>query len=143
MVLRATRDHGALGDRSLSLVGQRGDMCLRALEPALPAWLPNNEEESAETFGGQWMHIKDAARQDQNGYVSHEGHAEDVTISAGYRTPPVEDDRRASSSLPYQEARCRRFIGHRRNVVKPFIALAAGHELTDENIRLVRDCQSA
>ena len=44
-------------------VGERGEICLRARSnPHYPLGYWNNEEAGAETFGGDWFHTKDAAR---------------------------------------------------------------------------------
>ena len=43
-----------------------------------------------ETFGGDWFHSKDAATQDEDGYVWYAGRADDVIIAAGYRIGPFE-----------------------------------------------------
>ena len=71
--------------------GERGEICLRARSnPHYPLGYWNNEEAGRETFGGEWFHTKDAARQDEDGYVWYEGRADDVIISAGYRIGPFE-----------------------------------------------------
>jgi acetyl-CoA synthetase len=71
--------------------GERGEICLRARSnPHYPLGYWNNEEAGRETFGGEWFHTKDAARQDEDGYFWYEGRADDVIISAGYRIGPFE-----------------------------------------------------
>jgi len=64
--------------------GERGEICLRARSnPHYPLGYWNNEEASRETFGGEWFHTKDAAKEDDDGYVWYEGRADDVIIAAG------------------------------------------------------------
>ena len=71
--------------------GERGEICLRARSnPHYPLGYWSNEEATAETFGGEWFHTKDAARIDEDGYVWYEGRADDVIIAAGYRIGPFE-----------------------------------------------------
>ena len=71
--------------------GERGEICLRARSnPHYPLGYWRLPEASAETFGGDWFHTKDAARMDADGYVWYEGRADDVIIAAGYRIGPFE-----------------------------------------------------
>src|SRR5512132_3919133 len=57
--------------------GERGEICLRARSnPHWPLGYWNNEEASRETFGGDWFHTKDAATQDEDGYVWYAGRAD-------------------------------------------------------------------
>ena len=100
-----------------------------------------------ETFGGEWFHTKDAAVQDEDGYIWYVGRADDVII-AGLPNRPV----RGRIGVP-RACRCSRG-GSRRvarrawgNVVKAFIVLADGYEpseaLTDEIKSHVRERLSA
>ena len=71
--------------------GERGEICLRArTNPHYPLGYWRNDEASMETFGGEWFHTKDAAVQDEDGYVWYVGRADDVIIAAGYRIGPFE-----------------------------------------------------
>jgi acetyl-CoA synthetase len=71
--------------------GERGEICLRARSnPHYPLGYWRNEEAARETFGGDWFHTKDAATQDEDGYIWYAGRADDVIISAGYRIGPFE-----------------------------------------------------
>src|SRR3954468_22104203 len=129
--------------------GERGEICLRAhSNPHYPLGYWRNEEASAETFGGEWFHSKDAAVQDEDGYVWYVGRADDVIISAGYRIGPFEVEsaclehaavREAAAVAPPDELR--------GNIVQAFIVLADGHEPSDrlaEEIKMfVRERLSA
>src|SRR3954453_17728629 len=71
--------------------GERGEICLRARSnPHYPLGYWRNDEASEEAFGGDWFHTKDAATQDEDGYVWYAGRADDVIIAAGYRIGPFE-----------------------------------------------------
>jgi acetyl-CoA synthetase len=71
--------------------GERGEICLRARSnPHYPLGYWRQDEASAETFGGDWFHSKDAATMDEDGYVWYAGRADDVIIAAGYRIGPFE-----------------------------------------------------
>ena len=114
--------------------GERGEICLRARSnPHYPLGYWRNEEASEETFGGEWFHTKDAARQDEDGYVWYEGRADDVIIAAGYRIGPFEVESACLEHPAVREAAAVASPDERRgNVVKAFIVLAEGHEGSDE-----------
>ena len=77
--------------RAARAQGERGEICLRARSnPHWPLGYWRNPEASEETFGGDWFHTKDAATQDEDGYVWYAGRADDVIIAAGYRIGPFE-----------------------------------------------------
>jgi acetyl-CoA synthetase len=114
--------------------GERGEICLRARSnPHYPLGYWRNEEESQETFGGEWFHTKDAARFDADGYVWYEGRADDVIIAAGYRIGPFEVESACLEHAAVREAAAVASPDERRgNVVKAFIVLADGHAASDE-----------
>src|SRR5215212_8664073 len=113
--------------------GERGEICLRARSnPHYPLGYWNNEEATAETFGGEWFHTKDAARFDAEGYVWYEGRADDVIIAAGYRIGPFEVESACLEHPAVAEAAAVASPDERRgNVVKAFIVAAPGNEPSD------------
>jgi acetyl-CoA synthetase len=129
--------------------GERGEICLRARSnPHYPLGYWRNEEAARETFGGDWFHTKDAARQDEDGYYWYEGRADDVIIAAGYRIGPFEVESACLEHPAVQEAAVVASPDERRgNVVKAFVVVAEGHEpseaLADELKAFVRDRLSA
>src|SRR6266850_130852 len=100
------------------------------------------------SFGGDWFHTKDAAVQDEDGYVWYVGRADDVIIAAGYRIGPFEVE---SACLEHPAVREAAVVASpdelRGNVVKAFVVLADGFEPTDalaaEIKTFVRDRLSA
>jgi acetyl-CoA synthetase len=114
--------------------GERGEICLRARSnPHYPLGYWNNDEDSKETFGGEWFHTKDAASLDEDGYVWYEGRADDVIIAAGYRIGPFEVESALLEHACVAEAAAVASPDERRgNVVKAFIVLAEGKEGSDE-----------
>jgi acetyl-CoA synthetase len=124
--------------------GERGEICLRARSnPHWPLGYWNNPAASEETFGGEWFHTKDAATQDEDGYVWYAGRADDVIIAAGYRIGPFEVESACLEHPAVQEAAAVASPDERRgNVVKAFIVVAEGHvggdELADEIKTFVR-----
>jgi acetyl-CoA synthetase len=114
--------------------GERGEICLRARSnPHYPLGYWNLPEAGEETFGGEWFHTKDAARQDEDGYFWYEGRADDVIIAAGYRIGPFEVE---SACLEHPAVREAAAVASpdevRGNVVKAFVVLAEGQEASDE-----------
>src|SRR3954464_6492190 len=120
--------------------GERGEICLRARSnPHYPLGYWNRPEDSEEVFGGDWFHTKDAAMQDEDGYIWYAGRADDVIIAAGYRIGPFEVESACLEHDAVAEAAAVASPDERRgNVVKAFIVLAKGHEPSDE---LVQDIQ--
>lgn len=113
--------------------GERGEICLRARSnPHWPLGYWRNEEASEETFGGDWFHTKDAAVQDEDGYIWYAGRADDVIIAAGYRIGPFEVE---SACLEHPAVREAAAVASpdaaKGNVVKAFVVLAEGHEPSD------------
>lgn len=125
--------------------GERGEICLRARSnPHYPLGYWRNDEAAAETFGGDWFHSKDAASQDEDGYVWYAGRADDVIISAGYRIGPFEVESVCIEHDAVREAAAVASPDERRgSVVKAFVVLAEGHEpsekLADEIKSFVRE----
>jgi acetyl-CoA synthetase len=114
--------------------GERGEICLRARSnPHYPLGYWRNDDAAAETFGGDWFHSKDAATQDEDGYIWYAGRADDVIISAGYRIGPFEVESACIEHPAVREAAAVASPDERRgNVVKAFIVLAEGTEPSDE-----------
>jgi acetyl-CoA synthetase len=114
--------------------GERGEICLRARSnPHYPLGYWQNPEATEETFGGEWFHSKDAAMQDEDGYIWYAGRADDVIIAAGYRIGPFEVE---SACLEHPAVREAAAVASpdevRGNVVKAFIVAAEGHEPSEE-----------
>ena len=114
--------------------GERGEICLRARSnPHYPLGYWNRPADTDEAFGGDWFHTKDAASQDEDGYVWYEGRADDVIIAAGYRIGPFEVE---SVCLEHPAVREAAAVASpdelRGNVVKAFVVLADSHEPSDE-----------
>src|SRR5437870_4129972 len=120
-------------DESPVTPGERGEICLRARSnPHFPLGYWNRPADSEEAFGGEWFHTKDAASQDDDGYVWYEGRADDVIIAAGYRTGPFEVE---SCLLEHPAVAESAVVASpdpmRGHVVKAFVRLAPGQERSD------------
>jgi acetyl-CoA synthetase len=113
---------------------ERGEICLRARSnPHYPLGYWRLPDATAETFGGDWFHTKDAARMDEDGYVWYEGRADDVIIAAGYRIGPFEVESVCLEHPAVAEAAAVAAPDERRgNVVKAFVVPAAGAEPSEQ-----------
>jgi acetyl-CoA synthetase len=115
--------------------GERGEICLKARSnPHYPLGYWNRPaQDTEETFGGEWFHTKDAAREDEDGYYWYEGRADDVIISAGYRIGPFEVESACLEHPAVAEAAAVASPDERRgNVVKAFVVAAGGYEPTEQ-----------
>jgi acetyl-CoA synthetase len=115
-------------------IGERGEICLRSRSnPHYPLGYWQLPDATAETFGGDWFHTKDAARQDEGGYIWYEGRADDVIIAAGYRIGPFEVE---SVCLEHQAVVEAAVVASpdelRGSVVKAFIVLSPDYEATPQ-----------
>lgn len=113
--------------------GERGEICLRARSnPHYPLGYWHNPEATALAFGGEWFHTKDAAREDEDGYIWYEGRADDVIIAAGYRIGPFEVESACIEHPAVLEAAAVASPDQvRGNVVKAFIVLGQDHHPSD------------
>src|SRR5215211_3250861 len=120
--------------------GERGEICLRARSnPHYPLGYWNRPEDSEEVFGGDWFHTKDAAMQDEDGYIWYAGRADDVIIAAGFRIGPFEVESACLEHPAVKEAAAVASPDELRgNVVKAFIVLAEGHEGSDELVKEIQ-----
>src|SRR3954470_16308908 len=120
--------------------GERGEICLRARSnPHYPLGYWNRPEDSEEVFGGDWFHTKDAAMQDEDGYIWYAGRADDVIIAAGYRIGPFEVESACLEHPAVKEAAAVASPDEvKGNVVKAFIVLAEGHDGSDELVQSIQ-----
>ena len=121
--------------------GERGEICLRARSnPHYPLGYWNRPEDSEKDFGGDWFHTKDAAEADEDGYFWYSGRADDVIISAGYRSGPFEVESACVEHAAVHEAAAVASPDEKRgDLVKAFIVLAEGYEPTDDTAREIRE----
>jgi acetyl-CoA synthetase len=114
--------------------GERGEICLRARSnPHWPLGYWNDPQASEATFGGAWFHTKDAATEDEDGYIWYAGRADDVIISAGYRIGPFEVESACLEHPAVAEAAAVASPDPAKGyVVKAFIVLAAGQSASEE-----------
>lgn len=124
--------------------GEVGELAIRNTDKPSPTVgylnLPNR---SAEMFEGEWMRSGDLARVDDDGYFWHEGRADDVIISSGYRIGPTEvEDSLMKHDAVAEAAVVGRPDEKRGEVVTGYVQLSDGQdpspELADEIKQYVR-----
>ena len=124
--------------------GEEGEIAVRRPNPVMMIEYWNNEEETKETFVGDWLKTGDFATVDEEGYFRFSGRDDDLIISAGYRIGPAEIE---DTLIGHQDVVMAAAVGKpdedRGQVVKAFVVLQEGHEggedLASELQDLVKD----
>jgi acetyl-CoA synthetase len=92
-----------------------------------------NPEGTARKFTGDWCRTGDLATRDADGYLWHQGRADDVFKAAGYRIGPSEIENCLVKHPAVANAAVVPSPDETRgNIVKAFVVLAAGCEATAE-----------
>jgi acyl-coenzyme A synthetase/AMP-(fatty) acid ligase len=78
------------GDTTPLGAGQTGLIAIHRSEPGLMLGYWNRPDEDALTWRGDWFVGGDLAQTDEDGYVWHQGRADDVMNAGGYRVSPLE-----------------------------------------------------
>lgn len=73
--------------------GESGLLGVHRSDPGLMLGYWQEEDATAASFRGEWFVTGDRARLDADGYVWHEGRADDVMNTFGYRVAPDEVER--------------------------------------------------
>ena len=122
-----------------------GELCLRLEPRPLPLMTGYKERAdafddalNAEAFDGGVYHTGDVVSQDDEGYLTYVGRADDVFKASDYRISPFE----LESVLIEHEAVAEAAIVPapdpvRLNVPKAYVVLAAGHEPSAETARAI------
>ncbi|MGB8265694.1 MAG: AMP-binding protein [Candidatus Velthaea sp.] len=109
--------------------GEVGDIALRGAPPTLFGGYYKNEEETRNSYRGEWYLTGDRAQIDDDGYFWFVGRSDDVISSGAYRIGPFEVE---SALLEHPAVAESAVVGSpdadRGNVVKAFIVLRPGFE---------------
>ncbi len=124
--------------------GEEGEIAVRRPNPVMMIEYWNNEEETKETFVGDWLKTGDMASVDEEGYFRFAGRDDDLIISAGYRIGPAEvEDTLANHQDVLMAAAVGKPDEERGQVVKAFVVLGEGgsesEDLATELQELVKD----
>jgi acyl-coenzyme A synthetase/AMP-(fatty) acid ligase len=119
-------------DGSIAEVGVEGDIALRGDPPTLFAGYWNQPDETAAVRRGEWYVSGDRATRDEDGYLWFTGRADDVILSAAYRTGPFEVE---SALLEHPAVAESGVVGKphedRGAIVKAYVVLRSGFEASD------------
>jgi acetyl-CoA synthetase len=72
------------------LVGEVGEICVRAPDPVMMLEYWNRPEATAEKYRGGWLLTGDLGVEDEEGYLWFKSRKDDVIMSMGYRIGPGE-----------------------------------------------------
>ncbi|MGQ0482230.1 MAG: acyl-CoA synthetase [Pseudonocardia sp.] len=114
-------------------VGEVGEIVSRPDYPTLTQGYWNNPEATAAMLHDGWQWTGDLARMDEDGYFWYQSRQDDVISSGGYRIGPTEIEAALLAHPAVAEAGV---VGkpdpERGQIVKAWIALAEGHQPSDE-----------
>ncbi len=83
-------DVGVFDPSGRRLIGQEGEICVRAPDPVMMLEYWNRPEATAEKIRDGWLHTGDLAVEDEDGYLWFRSRVDDVISSRGYRIGPGE-----------------------------------------------------
>ena len=115
-------------------LGESGEVILKG--PQVTSGYHNQPEETADTIRDGWLHTGDIGYMDDEGYLFIVDRKKDMIIAGGYNIYPRDID-----EILYEHPKIREacVIGipdaYRGETVKAFIALEAGQNITEEEVR--------
>ncbi len=92
-----------------------------------------------EPFAGEWWPTGDVVREDEDGYLYHEGRNDDLILSAGYRIGPSEVESALASHPAVAEAAAVAAPDAERGSVVRAIVVLRDREPSDELVRELQD----
>ncbi|MFC2079269.1 acyl-CoA synthetase [Candidatus Bipolaricaulota bacterium] len=113
--------------------GEIGEIALKPGSPAIFDGYWNSPDLDDQAFSGGWYRTGDLVRMDEDGYLFFEGRADDVILTSGYRIGPFEvEDALVSHPAVVEAAAVASPHRERGEIVKAFVILAAGFEVSDD-----------
>jgi acyl-coenzyme A synthetase/AMP-(fatty) acid ligase len=92
-----------------------------------------------ETFEGEWWPTGDLVREDEDGYLWHEGRGDDLILSAGYRIGPAEVESALLSHPAVAEAAAVPAPDPERGAVVRAVVVLHGDEPSDQLARELQE----
>lgn len=86
--------------------GQEGLLAVHRSDPGLMLGYWNRPDEEAEVYRGEWFIGGDLAVMDEDGYIFHQGRANDVMKALGYRVSPLEVETAIAQHPDIAEVAC-------------------------------------
>ncbi|MBY0227473.1 MAG: AMP-binding protein [Hyphomicrobium sp.] len=108
--------------------GQEGLLAVHRSDPGLMLGYWNRADEEAEVYRGEWFLGGDLAIIDADGYIFHQGRANDVMKALGYRVSPLEVETALAQHADVAEVACAE-ISPREGVtvIGAFLVTKPGH----------------
>ena len=133
-VPRTTIEIVSLEDRDKVLpLGERGEICIRGPQVMMGYW--NKPDETADTLVDGRLHTGDVGYMDDDGYVFIVDRIKDLILAGGYNIYP----RNVEEAIYLHPAVDECIVAgvpddYRGQTVKAYIKLAAGHDLTQDDL---------
>jgi acyl-coenzyme A synthetase/AMP-(fatty) acid ligase len=108
--------------------GKEGLLAVHRSDPGLMLGYWNRKDEEAEVYRGEWFLGGDLAIIDEDGYIFHQGRANDVMKALGYRVSPLEVETAIAQHPDVAEVACAE-ISPREGVtvIGAFLVAKPGH----------------
>ncbi len=108
--------------------GEEGLLAVHRSDPGLMLGYWNRSDEEAEVYRGEWFLGGDLAIIDADGYIFHQGRANDVMKALGYRVSPLEVETAIAQHPDVAEVACAE-ISPREGVtvIGAFLVAKPGH----------------
>jgi acyl-coenzyme A synthetase/AMP-(fatty) acid ligase len=108
--------------------GEEGLLAVHRSDPGLMLGYWNRSDEEAEVYRGEWFLGGDLAIIDADGYIFHQGRANDVMKALGYRVSPLEVETAIAQHPNVAEVACAE-ISPREGVtvIGAFLVAKPGH----------------
>jgi acyl-coenzyme A synthetase/AMP-(fatty) acid ligase len=108
--------------------GEEGLLAVHRSDPGLMLGYWNRADEEAEVYRGDWFLGGDLAIIDEDGYIFHQGRANDVMKALGYRVSPLEVETAIAQHADVAEVACAE-ISPREGVtvIGAFLVAKPGH----------------
>ena len=110
--------------------GEEGLLAVHRSDPGLMLGYWNRADEEAEVYRGEWFLGGDLAIIDADGYIFHQGRANDVMKALGYRVSPLEVETAIAQHPDVAEVACAE-ISPREGVtlIGAFLVAKPGHRV--------------
>ena len=115
--------------------GEQGLLAVHRSDPGLMLGYWNRKDEEAEVYRGEWFLGGDLAVIDEDGYIFHQGRANDVMKALGYRVSPLEVETALAQHPDIAEVACAEVTPREGvTVIGAFLVAKPGHSPDLENI---------
>lgn len=115
--------------------GHEGLLAVHRSDPGLMLGYWNRPDEEAEVYRGEWFLGGDLAFMDDEGYIFHQGRANDVMKALGYRVSPLEVETAIAQHPDIAEVACAEITPREGvTVIGAFIVAKPGRTLNPDDV---------